>query len=212
MMARKKGGQARKGADQGPPAAIRWTAPQSRAAVLVAEGKLTEPEICAEIEVARRTLVRWKLHPDFAGRVEQIRRQAQAIMERVAIGQRANRLKRINRDWERMQAVIDARAKHYQARAAREQKERSEGKKNIDPVAPGAETGVMTSRYRTVAQCAVEEFEVDTGLLAELRNHEEHAARELGQLEGPEAGESDGAYTMEELVVLLRRVQVRRAL
>lgn len=50
---------------------------------------------------------------------------------------------------------------------------------------PGGETGLLVRKYKNLGSGdnarTVEEYEVDTGLLAELRAHEKQAAEELGQ-------------------------------
>jgi hypothetical protein len=51
--------------------------------------------------------------------------------------------------------------------------------------APGGETGLLTKKLKVIGfgenAELVAEYSVDTGLLKELRAHEEQAARELGQ-------------------------------
>lgn len=70
--------------------------------------------------------------------------------------------------WERMKTVIAERA--------------------VDPAmqdAPGGKTGLLCRTEKSIGSGfdaqIVEEYAVDTGLLKELRAHEEQAARELGQ-------------------------------
>jgi hypothetical protein len=50
---------------------------------------------------------------------------------------------------------------------------------------PGAETGLLTRTYKQIGSGEgaekVEEYQVETGLLKELREHEKQAAQELGQ-------------------------------
>jgi hypothetical protein len=52
-------------------------------------------------------------------------------------------------------------------------------------VEPGADTGLLVRTLKTVGSGfdakVVAEYEVDTGLLKELREHEKQAAQELGQ-------------------------------
>lgn len=69
--------------------------------------------------------------------------------------------------WLKMQAVIAARADAYAGEA------------------PGSDTGLLVRQIRSVGRGddyqVVEEWAVDTGLLAELRQVEQHTAKELGQ-------------------------------
>jgi hypothetical protein len=69
--------------------------------------------------------------------------------------------------WIRLHRVIDARA----------------GDKTM--TAPGADTGLLTRTHKQLGSAeypnVVEEYQVDTRLLKELREHEKQAAQELGQ-------------------------------
>ncbi len=70
--------------------------------------------------------------------------------------------------WEKMHRVIEARASDPEMQRA-----------------PGGETGILVKSFKTLGSgtlaTVVEEYEVDTGLLAEMRKTEEHVAHELGQ-------------------------------
>ncbi len=140
-------------------------------------------------------------------------RIAAAIAEyRVAIkaegiANKQNRIDRLNADWLRLQQVIAERA--------------------ADPTmadVPGGTTGLLVRTVKALGHGAdariVEEYAVDTGLLRELRAHEEQAAKELGQwtekreLTGKDGGaivvrsEPDlSALTVEELRELERLTQ-----
>jgi hypothetical protein len=79
----------------------------------------------------------------------------------------SNRVDALNQRWNRLHRVIDDRAK--------------------DPTmtAPGAETGLLVRTHKQLGSAEypniVEEYEVDTGLLKALLDHEKQAAQELGQ-------------------------------
>jgi hypothetical protein len=143
-----------------------WTKPKAEAATLLASDTLTDEQIAAKVSVNDATLWRWKQHPEFTARVaatvEEFRRRVVAR----GIAEKQNRVDALNDRWQRMQHIITARADEYAD----------------DPPVPGAEEGL---HVRTVKLSAtglqVEEYTVDTGLLKELRAHEEQAAKELGQ-------------------------------
>jgi hypothetical protein len=79
----------------------------------------------------------------------------------------SNRVDALNARWNRMHAVIDKRAA------------------DDSMTGPGADTGLLVRSYKTLGSgdsaVTVEEYQVDTGLLKELREHEKQAAQELGQ-------------------------------
>ena len=78
-----------------------------------------------------------------------------------------NRVDALNVRWGRLQAVIEERA--------------------ADPTmqAPGSSTGLLTRTQKQIGSgdsaVTVEEYQVDTRLLKELREHEKRGAQELGQ-------------------------------
>lgn len=141
---------------------------QLRAAQLVAEGELTEDEIAEQVDRARRTVQLWKKLPEFRARVAELVKELEvAILDR-GIARRGQRVARLDDTWRRLRQVVDERA--------------------ADPAmqtVAGGKTGLLVRHLKQIgggetAQ-VVEEFEVDTGLLRELREHEKQAAIELGQ-------------------------------
>jgi hypothetical protein len=147
---------------------FRWSATRIRAAVLVAEDRLTDIEIAAEVGVSERQLERWKGHPEFAARVDAHVKAADAKIARLGIARQMRRVQAQDDRWRRMQAVIDARAGDPELSAA-----------------PGGDTGLLVRQQKALGGGdnfqVVEEFAVDTGLLRELRELEKQAAQELGQ-------------------------------
>jgi len=176
---------------------FKWTARSSRAAQLVAEDTKSDVRIAEEIGIAARTLERWKLHPEFAARVREIVDALRAAVLSQGIADRVNRIKRLNADWERMQAVQVARAKEHneileiRIEAARKFKEAQEAgiptdgmirPSDLPSIAAGGETGLLVRQPKLAANgTTVEEFAVDTALLREIRETERQAAKELGQ-------------------------------
>lgn len=143
-----------------------WDHPKEKAAELLAEGELAQKQIATECGVTPQTIWNWRQIPEFQDRVNErleeirveVRRHGVAIVER--------RVSRIDDTWKRLQRVIAARA--------------------IDMVGvPGGETGLLVRKRKMLGSgpmaYEVEEYEVDTGLLAELREHEKQASQELGQ-------------------------------
>jgi hypothetical protein len=82
------------------------------------------------------------------------------------ISVRAKRVESLDDRWKRLKRVIEARAIDL---------------KDI----PGGDTGLLVRQLKSVGfgenNQLVEEYAVDTGLLKEMRAHEEQAAKELGQ-------------------------------
>lgn len=172
------------------------TARQEKAAVLVAQDKMSDKNIAHECGIGRATLSRWKLEPEFAARVRQHQVAVQARIERVAIAQQENRLKRLNHRWDLIHQVIEERGKDP----------------NMQEV-PGGKTGLLIRHLKQLGSglsaMTVEEFEPDTALLKAASEHERQAAEELGQWQAPETGGDDGSHTMEELLILYRRATTR---
>lgn len=134
----------------------------------MADDRLTNAQIAALINVTRQTIDNWKAHPDFAARVaEHVTAQREAVMSQ-GIADKVKRVAALDDRWDRMQTVIAERAADDE----------------WSDVA-GWETGLLVHQRKQIgggrdAQ-VVDEFAVDTGLLRELRAHEEQAAKELGQ-------------------------------
>lgn len=166
-----------------------WTKKRERAALLVASDERTDEEIAQECGIARRTLHAWKGHEEFQARVAQhvdayraaIRSRGIAIKEHrvAALQERWNGMRRVIRERgeaEEMQAVPGGvtgllvrqvkLVKVYDAGPAPE-----EGQEEHGDLAPH-----FPPQMREVA-----EFALDTGILSELRAHEQQAAKELNQ-------------------------------
>ena len=157
-----------------------WTKARERAAKLVADDRLTNEQIAADVGVSRRTLDNWKTWPEFQERVAQIvERTRKAILSR-GIAVKANRVGSLHDRWERLQRVIEERA----------------GDALVADV-PGGTTGLLVpepmllkvqgemgedGRFIATGESQiVYKYAVDTGVLKELRDIEKQAAQELGQ-------------------------------
>jgi hypothetical protein len=147
---------------------FRWSALRSKAAVLVAEDRLTDEEIAAEVNVTRRQLDRWKDHPEFAARVDAHIKAMDAEISRKGIARQMRRVEAQDDRWRRMRAVVEARSADPELAAA-----------------PGGDTGLLVRQQKALGGGdnfqIVDEFAVDTGLLREMRELEKQAAQELGQ-------------------------------
>lgn len=171
-----------------PDSAFRWNAKSERAAVLVALDEQTDQQIAQECGIGKATLARWKQHPEFAKRVgENVEATRQAVLT-TGIADRVNRIRRINRDWQRLQRVIDSRAAlayaHTVARqqvAADDDPALADAPLEMFEEAGGMLTGAVVRKETPTKFGIAIEFTVDTGTLAELRAMEMQAAKELGQ-------------------------------
>lgn len=161
-----------------------WTGRADRAALLVAKDEQTDDAIAGEIKITRRTLERWKLSPEFSGRVQEHRDLWRAEIKAKGIADRQNRIDALNDRHERMQRVIESRAEMHAD-------------------VPGGDTGLLVRQaklvkvydakgspdgddegetlYSAKRDIIVYEYAVDTSLLKEMREHEKQAAQDLGQ-------------------------------
>lgn len=147
---------------------IRWTQKHERAVELVVDGRKSDEEIAFELGIHRATLHRWKERPDFARRVDELRQKFRTEIEERGILERRNRLAALDDRWQRMKALIDARAADPQLQDV-----------------PGGATGLLVRSLRGLGRGdefqIVEDVALDAALLKELREHEKQAAQELGQ-------------------------------
>jgi phage terminase small subunit len=108
----------------------------------------------------RDTASKLQTNPDIAAAIA----VHKAVIESEGIANRTNRISALNRRQQLMEQVIRDRAEQYAKNA------------------PGADTGLLVKQLRfSPGGNTIEEWAVDTGLLRELRAHEEQAAKELGQ-------------------------------
>lgn len=145
------------------------TGQQEEAAALVAADLHTDKTICEAVGVKNRvTLHRWKQLPAFKAAVEAHRAAYAQRVRATGLAIVENRVAALNDRWKRMQAVIDARAED----------------EAMQTVAGGS-TGLLAHSLKAVGRGddfqLIDVYEVDTGLLKELREHERQAAQELGQ-------------------------------
>jgi hypothetical protein len=147
---------------------FRWNKKTELAAIRLAENELTTEEIASEAGVPRSTLWNWRQHPEFAGRIKAAREQIRDEVMAYGIADRVARVRELDGRWRKMRRVIEERAADP----------RMEG-------VPGAATGLIVHNVKGVGKGddfqLIDLYEVDTGLLSELRNTEKQAAQEVGQ-------------------------------
>jgi hypothetical protein len=150
---------------------FKWTGRSLKAAGLVADDFENDRKIADLCAIVPDTLERWKKHPEFKARVDELVRKMGARLEKLAIAKKHRRVSALNNRWEKMLEVIEERAK--------------------DPAAlrvAGGKTGLLVLTEKVIGtgvrQVRVQEVAVDTGLLSQLLAHEKQAARELGQWTG----------------------------
>jgi hypothetical protein len=147
---------------------FKWDTRREDAAKLLAEDEITDEEIASGIGVSRQTLYNWKANPEFAARIDQHREASRKAILTRGLAVRERRVAALNDRWRRMQRVIRERAVSPQMQEV-----------------PGGPTGLMVHTVKGVGKGddfqLIDLYEVDTGLLKELREHEKQAAQELGQ-------------------------------
>lgn len=145
-----------------------WSPVKEQAALDLATDDLTHREIAEKAEIASSTLALWKLNADFAARVESHQADIRTAIRRHGIAVIENRVRALDRRWRKMLAVIEARGADV-------------GLARV----PGGNTGLLVHNVKGVGKGEdfqlIDLYEVDTGLLRELREHEKQAAQELGQ-------------------------------
>ncbi|MDQ3832232.1 MAG: phBC6A51 family helix-turn-helix protein [Actinomycetota bacterium] len=146
----------------------RLTDKQEEAAALVAEDVKSDEDIALTLGIHRSTLDRWKKLPAFDARVDEILAECRRHVTRKTIARVEKRVEALQDRWNRMQQVI---------------RERAEDGMLAD--VPGGTTGLIVHNVKGVGKGEdfqlIDLYEVDTGLLAEIRAHEKQAAQELGQ-------------------------------
>jgi transposase-like protein len=146
---------------------IRRTEKRVEAAALLAQDELTDEEIAQRVGVARQTLTRWKVEPDFLDMITEHTARVQSAMLRLDIAKRHKRVEKLDILHEKSWSVIEARA------AA------------MPNDAPGTKTGLLVHQVKQVgagpSATIVDEYVVDTALMKEIRAIQEQAAAELGQ-------------------------------
>jgi hypothetical protein len=138
----------------------------TEAAELLAEGSTDARDIARQVGVSYWTLWAWRQRPEFCRLIQDRREfyETEALTHGVAL--RHQRVRALNDRWQRMKQLIEERAKDMAD-------------------VPGGSSGLLVRQVKGVGEGdrfrEVEYYTTDHGLLREMRQLEEQAARELGQ-------------------------------
>lgn len=158
-------------------ASFKWSTASIEAAQLIAAADLGIGEIAQKVGVSRQALWDWRQNLEFATEVEKQQEEIRKEIRRHGIAIVERRVAALDDRWRRMKRVIEARAiEHAEV--------------------PGGDTGLLVRKLKNlgsgVLAQVVAEYEVDTGLISEMRAHEKQAAEELGQWTSKNEVESKG--------------------
>ena len=165
-----------------------WTAAATDAAQLVADGELSFNAIAQAVGTSHVTLRKWRREDEFAGRVAELRGEYRELVRRRGIADREKRIDALADRHRRMCQVMAERA--ADPRMASIPGGRTglvvitDWKEILLPIGDGSKATDRDgdeSASRATIPTMVPIHEVDTGLLKELRAHEQQAAQEVGQ-------------------------------
>ena len=145
-----------------------------KAALLVAQGHLSNQQIAQRLEMGERTLDGWKKEPEFKRLVSDHLNAWLVEIHHKGIADRRRRIFQLNLRWRKAQAIAEARAKDPAIRRL-----------------PGGATGFIVRRLRSIRRgdgqfAVIEEGQFDSALFRDLLAIEQQAARELGQWDAAE--------------------------
>lgn len=140
----------------------------TEAALLIAQGEMQYGAIADRLNVARQTLFNWRRESEFKQLVSNHVAELVAEVRSFSIGQLHNRVKALQDRHSRLERIIEERAKSDQMQGV-----------------PGGTTGLLVHNVKSIGSgdsaVRVDVYELDTGLLNELRAIELQSAKELGQ-------------------------------
>ena len=142
----------------------KYTALSASAALLIAEGELTYPEIAKKLDIQRNTLIAWRKKPEFRKLVDEHLADLLAEAKSVGIAKVQIRVQHLQRRHDGLMAIIKARSESP-----------------LMASAPGGSTGLLARDLKEVAGNEVEVFKLDAELLRELRDIEKQIAQEVGE-------------------------------
>ena len=159
---------------------------RERVALLVAENALSDAAIARRCGINRRTLARWKSHPEFQVRVKRHLGIQREQCRSEGITDIRNRIKPLDELWQGFNQIITERSASPEMQRV-----------------PGGTTGLLRPPVKVIRAdgrpAVVADYRVDEKLLQTLRELEVRASKELGQWGQPlmpAAQESIPAHTL----------------
>lgn len=157
---------------------FKWNKKREECALLLALDDLSDEEIAKKVQVGRTALWVWKNDPEFVARIDEHINEFRARVRRKGIAIIENRVAHLQRRHELMNQII---------------RERGAALAHV----PGGSTGLLVHNVKSIgsgeAAERVDLYEIDVGLLSELRQHEKQAAQELSQWTEKSVREITGA-------------------
>jgi hypothetical protein len=139
-----------------------WTAEKERAVGLLAEG--ASHRDIAKQGVARKSIERWKRHPEFARRLQDLVGAAREQAKRTLLGKKEARIQILEELYSRQRAIIDERAADPEMQAV-----------------PGGRTGLLVRKTVVSSGTLISyEYVADTTLSNEIRKTLQQVALEVG--------------------------------
>jgi hypothetical protein len=141
---------------------------RERAAILLAEDRLSDKKIGELCGIHETTLNKWKRRPEFKERIAELTQIFADRALKQGLAQRDRRVAVLVQMHDKLLQIVEERA----------------ADPNIASV-PGGKTGLVVRTMKGIGKGKefrlVEQFQADTRLVKELRGVEEQIARELGQ-------------------------------
>ena len=152
-----------------------WQNKRDKAVNLVAADYLPLDKIAEQCGVKYRTFSKWLEDPNFKRKLAIRRDEIAAQILKTGIADKTARIAKANKRWDGLHQIIEERAADPQFEGV-----------------PGGKTGLLSHDIKSVGsgpfQRIVDYFEVDTGLLNEIRQHETMVSEDLGQRPRPDSG------------------------
>jgi hypothetical protein len=155
-----------------------WNAPKEEAAMLMAVGALTIPEIMQRVEMREKAFTVLRASPDFKERVQHYKDALRKGLAEIGIAEKNNRLQALDDRWKKMKQIIEDREKEFSGVSQ-------------------ARTGLMKKMVRLIPIGGgevqeVASFAVDDDLLKEMREVEKQAAIEAEQWHPSDSAQHTG--------------------
>ena len=149
------------------------TEPQEQAALLIAQGRLSQAVIAKRAEISKRTLTYWQKEPEFR---ETVARHRDAF--RKAAEQQREEISKLGLALRR-ERIFQKMRRHAHLREIQLARSKDERILNYLGQDTGVAAGLICVRYKG-KDATQEEFVLDTGMLAEFDELERDIAIEVG--------------------------------